>query len=80
MGQAKLRGSFEQRQAEGIAKREAEEQRRRDELAAREAAMTPVQLERRARARSLLNTGLAISAGGIGALGLMNAAKLLRRG
>ena len=60
MGQAKLRGSFEQRQAEGIAKRLAEEkqreedqQRQRIERAAREANMPPEQRARLMKTRSL---------------------------
>lgn len=43
MGQAKRRGSFDQRKAEGVARRIAEEQRRREAFAAQEAAMTPEQ-------------------------------------
>lgn len=55
MGQAKQRGTFEQRQAEGIAKRQEQERKRAEELAAqraeqaeREARKTP---EERARSR-----------------------------
>lgn len=47
MGQAKQRGSFSQRKVEGEAKRIAEELRRREEEAVREAAMTPAQKEAR---------------------------------
>ena len=38
MGQAKLRGTFEQRQVEGIAKREVAEKLKRERIAARIAA------------------------------------------
>lgn len=74
MGQAKLRGTFEQRQAEGIAKRLVEEQRKREEAAARkaeadawrkerEARMTPQDRDRCRRAGVLLASvlGMAIS-------------------
>lgn len=60
MGQAKLRGSFEQRQAEGIAKRHAEEvkrterfRRERAERAEREANMTPEQKARATKVRGV---------------------------
>ena len=36
MGQAKQRGTFEQRQAEGIAKKQEQERKRREALAAQE--------------------------------------------
>ena len=45
MGQAKQRGTFLQRKAEGEARRIAEELRRREEEVAREAAMTPAEKE-----------------------------------
>ena len=67
MGQAKLRGTFEQRQAEGIAKRQDEEHRRREETAARrkerEANMTPEERDRSRRSGLLLTSvlGMAIS-------------------
>jgi hypothetical protein len=54
MGQAKLRGTLEQRQAEARAKRESEERLHREELAAAEAAMTPEQRQRRARGQMAL--------------------------
>lgn len=50
MGQAKSRGAFEQRQAEGIAANIAKEQARRKTLADLEAALTP---EARAKRRKL---------------------------
>lgn len=63
MGQAKQRGTFEQRQAEGMAKRKAEERRRleaqtkRDaELAEREAIKTPEDRDRSRRAGLLLTS------------------------
>ena len=54
MGQAKLRGSFEQRQAEAIAKREADAKRRAEERAIREANMTPAERARAHRVKGLL--------------------------
>ena len=60
MGQAKLRGSFEQRQAEGIAKRLAEENQKADaarlakaERMEREANMTPEQRARLIKTRGM---------------------------
>lgn len=50
MGQAKLRGTYDQRKLEGESRKAAVEQRRRDELAAQEAAMTPGQRARRKQA------------------------------
>lgn len=41
MGEAKRRGTYEERKAIGVAKRAALEDARRERLAAREAAMTP---------------------------------------
>lgn len=41
MGQAKQRGTFEQRQAEGIAKQNAEDRRRKEERAVKLSLMTP---------------------------------------
>lgn len=43
MGQAKLRGTFEQRQAEGIAKREIAEKLKHERIEARELKTTPKQ-------------------------------------
>ena len=62
MGQAKRRGTFSQRMVEAEARRIAEELRRREEDAAREAAMTPAEKEARRRARQFLTmtTGLMI--------------------
>ena len=63
MGQAKQRGTFEQRQAEGVAKREEQERKRREALAAqeaehaaREARKTPEERDRSRRARLLLTS------------------------
>lgn len=70
MGQAKLRGTFEQRQAEAIAKREAREQRakeiaakRRAELAEIEARKTPEQRADERNRRTKLGLLLAASLG-----------------
>ncbi len=54
MGQAKQRGTFLQRKAEGEEKRIAEEQRRLEEVAAREAAMTPAEKEARRRLNMMI--------------------------
>lgn len=43
MGQAKLRGDFEQRKAEGIVKRELAEKLKRERMAEREFITTPKQ-------------------------------------
>ena len=43
MGQAKLRGTFEQRQVEGIAKREIAEKLKCERIEARELKTTPKQ-------------------------------------
>ena len=50
MGQAKQRGTYEQRVVEGIAKREAREAKQKAEWQAREDAMTPEQKAARANA------------------------------
>lgn len=70
MGQAKLRGSREQRVAEGIAKREAVEaeakrkaEERRILIAKKEMEMSPEERERRSKARAKLNGFLAYAAG-----------------
>lgn len=47
MGQAKQRGTFEQRKAQGEIKRAEEERKRRAERAAYEASLTPEQRARR---------------------------------
>lgn len=62
MGQAKKRGSYEQRKAEGEARRTAEEQRRREEIAAREAAMTPDQKAQRVRTATMMTAVLGMAA------------------
>ncbi len=61
MGQAKQRGTFEQRQAEGVAKRQEQERKwadalaaRRAEQAEREARKTPEERDRSRRAGLLL--------------------------
>ncbi len=61
MGQAKQRGTFEQRQAEGIAKRQEQERKRAERLAAieaeraaYEASRTPEERDRSRRASLLL--------------------------
>ncbi len=70
MGQAKQRGTFEQRQAEGIAKRQEKERKRAEALAARtaeqaerEARKTPEERDRSRRAAMLLTSvlGMAVS-------------------
>ena len=58
MGQAKQRGTFEQRKAQGEVKRAEAARKRRAELAAYEASLTPKQ---KARRRQI---GLMISAYG----------------
>lgn len=65
MGQAKQRGTFEQRQAEGIAKRQEQERKRAEALAARraeqaerEARKTPEERDRSRRAAMLLTSVL----------------------
>ena len=50
MGQAKLRGTIEQRQLEGIAKRELAEKLKLERIAGRELGLTPKQ---RANRRNL---------------------------
>ena len=70
MGQAKQRGNFEQRQAEGISKRQEQERKRAEVLAARraeqaerEARKTPEERDRSRRASLLLTSvlGMAVS-------------------
>jgi predicted dienelactone hydrolase len=70
MGQAKLRGTFEQRQAVGIAKRQERERLRLEAIAARQAARkeadakrAPEERDRSRRAALLLTSvlGMAIS-------------------
>lgn len=62
MGQAKQRGTFAQRQAEGIAKNEAQEQARRKAIAEAEAALTPAQRKKRLQAGMILTSVLGMAA------------------
>ncbi len=64
MGQAKIRGNFEQRQAQGIERREAEENAHRERMLEIERNMTPEEKENRRRARQTLAmiSGLAMGA------------------
>jgi vacuolar-type H+-ATPase subunit E/Vma4 len=61
MGQAKQRGTFLQRKVEGEARRIAEELRRREEEAAREAALTPAQKEARRKLQMAIGFVTAIT-------------------
>jgi hypothetical protein len=61
MGQAKQRGTFEQRKAEGIAKREEKELARRKAIAEAEAALTPEQRKKRKRAGMVLTSVLGMA-------------------
>lgn len=77
MGQAKQRGTFEQRQAEGIAKRQEQERKRADALAAlkaeraeREARKTPEERDRSRRAGLLLTSILGTMVASSAARGL----------
>lgn len=63
MGQAKQRGTFEQRKADGAARLQADAQRRRTALAAQEATMTPAEREARKRAQRTLAMMLGLVAG-----------------
>ncbi len=58
MGEAKRRGSLEQRQAEGAEKRERIARLRREMLARMESAMTPEQRSARRQTQLLLAAGL----------------------
>lgn len=64
MGQAKLRGSFEVRKAEGEAKNAAILLERRRLAEAREAAMTPAQRKSREKSRMLIAAVMGLAAGG----------------
>ena len=64
MGQAKLRGRFEVRKAEGEAKNAAELLERQRLIAEREASMTPVQRSERHKSRMLLASMVGFAAGG----------------
>lgn len=77
MGQAKLRGTFEQRQAEGIAKREEEERRQRQaqeklrlERLELEARKTPEERDRSRRSAALLTSVLGMAIASSSAKGL----------
>lgn len=61
MGQAKLRGTKEQRLAEGIAKREAREQEAERKHAEAEFNMTDEQREQRTKTRMLLAATLGLT-------------------
>ncbi len=63
MGEAKRRGSFEQRQAEGQIKRAEEQRERERQRAEYEASLTPEQKRKRHEARLLLTTVLGMTAG-----------------
>ena len=72
MGQAKSRGSFEQRKIEGAARLEAEAKARAVEMArlereeaAREAALPPHVREQKRRARQTFNTIIAAAMGSL---------------
>lgn len=56
MGQAKLRGTFEQRQAEGIARREREAQEREEAELLRYGRMTPAERKKQRDAMIMLAT------------------------
>lgn len=61
MGQAKQRGSFNQRKAEGEARLKLEEQLRREKEAAMEASLTPEQKAKRLKFSTLLAGILALT-------------------
>lgn len=60
MGQAKQRGTFQQRQAEGIAKRKKAEIERLNAIAEAESRLTPEQRKKNYEARVILSTLLGI--------------------
>lgn len=64
MGEAKRRGTYEQRVTEGIRKREEEEEMRKRRAAAREAMLTPAERRKRHELRTLI----ASTAGLVGGL------------
>ena len=70
MGQAKLRGTFEQRRAEGIAKRQEQERRRLKAIAEREERKTPAERDRSRRAAALLTSVLGVVIASSSAKGL----------
>ena len=63
MGQAKRRGTFEQRKAEGEAKIAERRKFQQERLLAQEAAMTPEQKEARRKAREWLTVSAGLVAG-----------------
>ena len=63
MGQAKQRGTLEQRQAEGVARKEAERKAKQERLQAEEDALTPEQRAKRKAARLLLTQMMGFVAG-----------------
>ncbi len=63
MGQARDRGSKEQREIEGVAKRAAADRARAEAALARERAMTPADRASRVRAQTILATLLGVTAG-----------------
>jgi hypothetical protein len=60
MGQAKRRGTFEQRKAEGIARAQEEKFRRQQALIEAEAKLTPAQRQKRLRASLLMSSILSL--------------------
>lgn len=64
MGQAKLRGSFEVRKAEGKAKNAAALLERKRLAEAREASMTPEQRKSREKTRRVMAALVGFAAGG----------------
>lgn len=63
MGEAKRRGSYEQRKHDGIIRKEAERSAREQRDAEREQAKSPEQRRKERNTRVLLATLLAVSAG-----------------
>ena len=63
MGQAKRRGTFEQRKAEGEAKNAEKRKLQQESRLAQDAAMTPAQKEARHKAREWLLVGAGLAAG-----------------
>lgn len=65
MGQAKQRGTLEVRKAAAVARQADANALRKAEDAAKEAALTPEQRERRRKSRMLLTTALGWAAGAV---------------
>lgn len=63
MGQAKARGTFEQRQALAVKRNDELLEARRQELREREAAMTPEEKQKRQNVRNLITTMAGFAAG-----------------